>query len=81
MTAGNRRNLVGIDLGTTISVIAHVEPHGAVTTLPNAEGEPLTTSAVYIDGTNVIVATIAFGRTCRNMITLLLTPRPRAARI
>ncbi len=59
MATGNRRNLVGIDLGTTISVIAHVESHGTVTTLPNADGEPLTTSAVYIDGANVIVGRVA----------------------
>jgi molecular chaperone DnaK len=59
MATGNRRNLVGIDLGTTISVIAHVESHGAVSTLPNSDGEPLTASAVYIDGTNVIVGRVA----------------------
>jgi molecular chaperone DnaK len=59
MTTGIRRNLVGIDLGTTISVLAHVESHGAVTTLPNAEGEPLTTSAIYVDGQDVIVGRVA----------------------
>lgn len=59
MGTGARRNLVGIDLGTTISVIAHVDTNGAVVTLPNREGEPLTSSAVYIDGKNVIVGRVA----------------------
>jgi len=59
MATGNRRNLVGIDLGTTISVIAHLETNGAVMTLPNSEGEPLTASAVYVDGNNVIVGRVA----------------------
>ena len=59
MATGKRRNLVGLDLGTTISVIAHVDSNGAVVTLPNSDGEPLTSSAVYIDGTNVIVGRVA----------------------
>lgn len=42
-------NLVGIDLGTTFSVIAQFHPDGTATTIPNAEGEPLTPSAVYLD--------------------------------
>lgn len=54
-----RRNLVGIDLGTTMSVIAHVDTNGTVATLPNSDGEPLTHSAIYIDGQNVIVGRVA----------------------
>lgn len=42
-------NLVGIDLGTTFSVIAQFNADGTATTIPNAEGEPLTPSAVYLD--------------------------------
>jgi len=59
MTTSSKQNIVGIDLGTTVSVIAHLGPNGAVSTLPNAEGEPLTASAVYVDGANVIVGRVA----------------------
>lgn len=55
MANGERQNLVGIDLGTTMSVIAHLDPSGVLTTLPNDQGEPLTASAIYIDGTHVVV--------------------------
>lgn len=59
MSTVSRRNLVGIDLGTTMSVIAHLASNGAVVTLPNSDGEPLTASAVYIDGTDVLVGRVA----------------------
>ena len=51
--------LVGIDLGTTLSVISHLDSSGATVTLPNSEGEPLTRSAIYIDGNNVVVGNAA----------------------
>ena len=38
---------IGIDLGTTYSVVARVTSDGRVEVLPNAEGEPLTASAVH----------------------------------
>ncbi len=50
-----RRNLVGIDLGTTMSAIAQLDSTGVLRTVPNNQGEPLTPSAVYIDGDQVIV--------------------------
>jgi molecular chaperone DnaK len=59
MSNSGRQNLVGIDLGTTMSVIAHLDPSGALTTLPNSEGEPLTPSAVYLAGTDAVVGKAA----------------------
>jgi molecular chaperone DnaK len=46
---------VGIDLGTTFSVIAHLDSGGRPWTIPNAEGDLITPSAVFFDGNNVIV--------------------------
>lgn len=40
---------IGIDLGTTYSVVAHVSEVGDVRVLPNDLGELLTPSAVYFD--------------------------------
>ncbi|MDP6444414.1 MAG: Hsp70 family protein [Pirellulaceae bacterium] len=51
--------LVGIDLGTTQSVIAHLDANGVATTIPNADGDPLTASAIYLDGDNAIVGKAA----------------------
>jgi molecular chaperone DnaK len=51
---------VGIDLGTTYSVVAHLDRHGRPATIPNAEGEPLTPSVVLMDeGGAVVVGTQA----------------------
>lgn len=46
---------VGIDLGTTYSVVAHLDAQGHPETLVNAEGERLTPSVVFFDETEVIV--------------------------
>ncbi|MHB8899543.1 MAG: Hsp70 family protein [Thermoguttaceae bacterium] len=46
---------IGIDLGTTFSVIAHIDETGHPVTLPNAEGDRITPSAVLFDGDDVIV--------------------------
>ncbi len=46
---------VGIDLGTTFSVIARLDDDGRPTTLVNAEGDRLTPSAVLFDGQELIV--------------------------
>jgi molecular chaperone DnaK len=50
------RHVVGIDLGTTNSVVASVDDDGAVVVLPNASGGEITPSVVYFeaDGTAVI---------------------------
>ena len=47
---------IGIDLGTTISVVAHVSDDGAVEILKNGDGVTLTPSVVYFESaSNVIV--------------------------
>ena len=46
---------VGIDLGTTFSVIAHLDSAGRPWTIPNAEGDLITPSVVFFDGSVVIV--------------------------
>ncbi|TWU56779.1 Chaperone protein DnaK [Rubripirellula tenax] len=50
-----RKLVVGIDLGTTRSVIAWAEPGGKSTTIFNSEGEPTTPSVVLfeLDGVTV----------------------------
>ena len=50
------RHVVGIDLGTTNSVVASVDDDGTVVVLPNANGGEITPSAVYFepDGTAVV---------------------------
>lgn len=46
---------VGIDLGTTFSVIAHLDSAGRPWTIPNAEGDLLTPSVVFFDGSSAVV--------------------------
>lgn len=46
---------VGIDLGTTFSVVAYLDETGRPQTLSNAEGDKLTPSAILFEGDNVIV--------------------------
>lgn len=46
---------IGIDLGTTFSVIAHLDSTGRPCTIPNAEGDLITPSVVFFDGDNIIV--------------------------
>ena len=46
---------VGIDLGTTFSVVAKLDEAGRPQTLPNGEGDKITPSVVLFDGTDVIV--------------------------
>lgn len=46
---------VGIDLGTTFSVVAHLDVAGRPVTIPNSEGELLTPSVVLFDGKTTVV--------------------------
>ena len=46
---------VGIDLGTTFSVIAHLDSTGRPWTIPNAEGDLITPSVIFFDGKNPVV--------------------------
>lgn len=51
----NMPKAVGIDLGTTNSVIAYKETGGNVIVIPNAEGSRLTPSVVAFKGNEIIV--------------------------
>ncbi|MGA2620363.1 MAG: Hsp70 family protein [Thermoguttaceae bacterium] len=46
---------IGIDLGTTYSVLARLDERGRPVTLVNAEGDRLTPSMVLFDGRDVVV--------------------------
>src|SRR5487761_1493062 len=46
---------IGIDLGTTYSVIAYLDPQGRPTSVPNAEGDLLTPSVVLFDDDGIVV--------------------------
>jgi molecular chaperone DnaK len=46
---------IGIDLGTTYSVIAYLDSQGRPTSIPNAEGDLLTPSVVLFDDDGIIV--------------------------
>ncbi len=59
MVNGEQGHIVGIDLGTTMSVIAHLDANGGASAIPNSEGEPLTPSAVYLDGVHAVVGKAA----------------------
>src|SRR5205814_8207990 len=53
------RKVVGIDLGTTFSALAHIDAYGKPQIIPNAETERITPSVIFFDGANVIVGTVA----------------------
>jgi molecular chaperone DnaK len=46
---------LGIDLGTTYSVVAHLDAHGRPTTIPNAAGDLITPSVVLFEDENAVV--------------------------
>jgi len=46
---------IGIDLGTTFSAVARLDDLGRPQTLINAEGDKITPSVVFLEGTNVVV--------------------------
>ncbi len=46
---------IGIDLGTTFSVIARLDDEGRPVTLVNAEGDRVTPSVVLFDGDDIVV--------------------------
>ncbi|HWE04790.1 MAG TPA: Hsp70 family protein [Tepidisphaeraceae bacterium] len=47
--------MLGIDLGTTFSAMAYLDPHGAPTTVPNNEGELTTPSVVLFEKSGDVV--------------------------
>src|ERR1700719_1841579 len=54
-----RRKVIGIDLGTTLCALAHIDPYGKPQIIPNTESERLTPSVILFDGATVIVGTLA----------------------
>ena len=50
---------LGIDLGTTFSVVAQVNDAGMPLVLPNGEGSPTTPSVVLFDGDTAVVGAVA----------------------
>ena len=57
-------NVVGIDLGTSMSVIARLDPTGAPVTVANNQGDPRTPSVIYYDSKSqkAVVGKTAKGR-------------------
>ncbi len=54
--AGNGPEIaVGIDLGTTYSVVAYIDGHGRPTTIPNAAGDLITPSVVLFEEGSTVV--------------------------
>lgn len=66
---------VGIDLGTTFSAIARLDHAGRPTTLPNAEGDLTTPSAVFFDGNEVIVGKEAIKALSTDADRVALSPK------
>jgi molecular chaperone DnaK len=48
-------HILGIDLGTTNSVVATLDAAGDIIVTPNAQGHEITPSAVYFDGDDAVV--------------------------
>src|SRR4029078_12970743 len=59
--ASPQGTVVGIDLGTTFSLIAYLDNKGSAITIQNREGDPLTPSVVYLDGNRAVVGKAAKG--------------------
>jgi molecular chaperone DnaK len=55
----SKRKVVGIDLGTTFSAIAHIDAYGKPQIIPNAETERITPSVIFFEDSHVIVGTVA----------------------
>ena len=51
--------IVGIDLGTTFSAIAHINENGVPELIPNEDGDRLTPSVIFCDGGEFIVGEYA----------------------
>ena len=47
--------LIGIDLGTTFSTVAYLDPSGKPATIPNAEGELTTPSVILFEPSGEII--------------------------
>ncbi|MGI8968988.1 MAG: Hsp70 family protein, partial [Chloroflexota bacterium] len=51
--------VIGIDLGTTYTAVAHVNEAGLPEIIPNTEGEKITPSVVLFERDSAIVGSIA----------------------
>lgn len=69
--SGTQPRAVGIDLGTTYSVVAHLDERGRPVSLVNAEGDLTTPSVVLLDGQDVVVG--------KEAVKALATDAPRIA--
>jgi molecular chaperone DnaK len=61
---------VGIDLGTTYSAVAYLDPLGRPQTVPNQEGDKLTPSVVFFDEQAVIVGKEALKAITTNAVDI-----------
>ncbi len=68
MTA--QETAVGIDLGTTFSVVSYLDDLGRPQTLPNDEGDPITPSVILFEGTDVVVGKEAVKAMSSNMVDI-----------
>jgi molecular chaperone DnaK len=55
----SQRKAVGIDLGTTFSAVAHIDPYGKPQIIPNSENERITPSVILFETGSVVVGSIA----------------------
>ncbi len=55
----SQRKAIGIDLGTTFSAVAHIDPYGKPQLIPNSESERITPSVILFDGGSAVVGTLA----------------------
>jgi molecular chaperone DnaK len=55
----SQRKAIGIDLGTTFSVVAHIDKYGKPQIIPNSESERITPSVILFESQSAIVGTIA----------------------
>ena len=53
------RKAIGIDLGTTFSAVAHIDPYGKPQIIPNRENERITPSVILFENGRAIVGTLA----------------------
>ncbi len=55
----SHRKVIGIDLGTTFSAMAHIDAYGKPQIIPNSESERITPSVILFEGETAVVGTMA----------------------
>lgn len=75
MPSENNPSAIGIDLGTTYSVIAYVNDAGRPETIPNSEGDLLTPSVVFFDDETVIIGKEAAKASVTNLQDVAVCPK------